>query len=458
MLINKIELSVCHTSSLRSSKEYSGSSIDPTKIVNYVLVDDFEISYNREELSSFGYITIPNKVNYYRDVNDNGEFSNTKKISWDKSIKTVLYNSFNEVNILVGDTAIITTFYIKGDGSNEVIENSIKTHILNITEVSYDTPIKLTLQDNMYLLKNTSMPNKEILPGDNILKSIKDGLDRASERNNRDKVNTKIPQIAPLKLLYTDASIKLTTDDLKYKSQPISTAGISVAQFLDKIKKEYRLNSYFIDNVLVFGYSQYVDSSKFKKSDLTEIELDNVTPIDRTFVLNTKPRKLKTTIIDNSLNVKSLNSNIAAIAYNTYTKDMGKTKKGRTKTNKIKVSIYMSKEVKGSKVIVDGVETGFNYIILYDNNGNKKEDEPNVKSYTQDTERYNFPYPNALTVEELIPLCYNDLKRYNYTGYEGSFTTFGTPTVKIGDHIKIINNDSPSLTHLVMMVTDKIFQ
>ncbi len=49
---------------------------------------------------------------------------------------------------------------------------------------------------------------------------------------------------------------------------------------------------------------------------------------------------------------------------------------------------------------------------------------------------FKIPY---LTLKELTNLCENRLKGLNYTGYRGTFKTFGEPVIKVNDDVQIIN-------------------
>jgi hypothetical protein len=57
-----------------------------------------------------------------------------------------------------------------------------------------------------------------------------------------------------------------------------------------------------------------------------------------------------------------------------------------------------------------------------------------------DGERKTFHFLEAKTTDDLINLAKSSLEKYYYSGFKGSFVTFGTPSVDFGDNA-IITND-----------------
>ena len=56
------------------------------------------------------------------------------------------------------------------------------------------------------------------------------------------------------------------------------------------------------------------------------------------------------------------------------------------------------------------------------------------------------PIELVITIEneqDLINLAKSDLEKYYYTGFKGSFLTFGTPFIKFGDNVVLENNILP---------------
>jgi hypothetical protein len=52
-------------------------------------------------------------------------------------------------------------------------------------------------------------------------------------------------------------------------------------------------------------------------------------------------------------------------------------------------------------------------------------------------------FAGVSTVEELGALAFEQLKKYYYNGFKGTFTTFGIPFVKFGDNVKLIDRKLP---------------
>jgi hypothetical protein len=98
----------------------------------------------------------------------------------------------------------------------------------------------------------------------------------------------------------------------------------------------------------------------------------------------------------------------------------GKTnKKGQTKQVKERLSVL---------VYADPLTGNFKYIV-------KQKD----KEFPENTEgeRRTLFFPNISSAKELAELGARELRKFFYTGFKGSFTTFGIPYVKQGDNVRI---------------------
>ncbi len=63
---------------------------------------------------------------------------------------------------------------------------------------------------------------------------------------------------------------------------------------------------------------------------------------------------------------------------------------------------------------------------------------PNV-----DGERRDLVYLGATTIDQLVALATNELKKYYYNGLHGKFTTFGIPYVRQGDNVQLVDKVLP---------------
>lgn len=174
----------------------------------------------------------------------------------------------------------------------------------------------------------------------------------------------------------------------------------TASQVLQRLEKDYRFTSYFVGNVLRCGIIQF-DTSKSNES-----------------VFN-----FQKNIIEDDLNYTNKDDiKMSCIASNTIEENAsGTTQDGAPKTKKKTLRALIEFTEKGDKVASDGTR----YKVTDVSDGAVPE--------ATEGERYDYFFLGANTIAELGRLGAEQLLRAYFTGFRGTFTTFGAPLVRIGD-------------------------
>jgi len=171
----------------------------------------------------------------------------------------------------------------------------------------------------------------------------------------------------------------------------------SVSQLLARLRKEYHLEAYFRGDELRIGSVVYIESEA-----------------------NTHNFIFQQNIISDELDFQRRDDvKLSAVCNSINTVDGGTNKQGETKTKQERLSVL---------VYSDAISGNFKYIVK-----KKGEDFP----ANEEGERRTLFYPNVKTAQELAQLGADELQKFFYTGFKGSFTTFGIPYVKQGDNVRI---------------------
>jgi len=171
----------------------------------------------------------------------------------------------------------------------------------------------------------------------------------------------------------------------------------SVAQLLARLRKEYHLEAYFRGDELRIGSVVYIESEA-----------------------NTHNFIFQQNIISDELDFQRRDDvKLSAVCNSINTVDGGTNKQGETKTKQERLSVL---------VYSDAMSGNFKYIVK-----KKGEDFP----ANEEGERRTLFYPNVKTAQELAQLGADELQKFFYTGFKGSFTTFGIPYVNQGDNVRI---------------------
>jgi hypothetical protein len=246
-----------------------------------------------------------------------------------------------------------------------------------ITEVMSKKPIELKCEDNMYKLKQISWPNSTYpasMTWEDILRKVLTG---------------------------TEFTVNALTST---KLGEFTTQNETVAQVLERVRKDYHLESYFRGNDLRTGAKIYIDSEAVESKFIFQ---QNIISDDLTY-------KRKEDVI------------LSAVCYSVNKNELTTTTKtGKTKTKKERVEIL---------VFWDKKKNDFNY---------QKKEKGQDYQQNVEGERKTLYFFDIQSDTELFNKGVDELKKFYYTGFKGKFTTFGIPYVKMGDNVTLIDNILP---------------
>lgn len=240
-----------------------------------------------------------------------------------------------------------------------------------ISEVVSAKPIELFAEDNMWKLKQIPAPNK-LFPA-------------------KDYTWEKILRELLTGTGYTVNALTSTTiGDFRIQNE-------TVAQVIDRVRKDYHLEAYFRGNELRCGAKVYIDSEA----------------ATNTFVFQQN-------IISDDLKYKRKDDIIlSAVCYSVDKKELQTTTKtGKTKTKQERLEILVYWDLKTQS---------FKY-------QSKKQGEypENVEG-----ERKTLYFWGVSSEQELFEKGIDELKKFYYEGFNGKFETFIIPYVKMGDNVII---------------------
>lgn len=271
---------------------------------------------------------------------------------------------------LRGDQVTIDFGYRYFKDGNEILETST-CFVGFISEVTSKKPIELKCEDNMWKLKQ--IPAKP-----QIWKGSVESL------------------FANLLIGYPYTVNQLTSTTIG----SFVIGNETVAQLLERLRKDANLESYFRGNELRVGAKVYIDSEA----------------AERKF-------SFQQNIINDDLMYKRKDDvTLSAIVISRFEDFTGKTTKDgqkKTKKERLEILVYWDLKTQSWKYIkkVKGVEL-----------------PPNIEG-----ERRTLNYINITSETELFNNGVDALKKYFYTGFKGKFLTFGIPFVKQGDNVTIVD-------------------
>ena len=346
-------------------------------------------------LKPISHITITtSSTEFFFDFVNSWEFNDgwdtltsTGKITFPKNVyvtdtatnkRTPLFGENKNTNEIFkrGDKIKIESFYIYWD-ENQNQKQTEKHTIIDgyISKVNSGMPIEIEFEDNMWKLKQIPMTNQSFALGTSVESILKDAL-----KGTEFTVNA------------------ITSTNLAYDNSLLTVENETVAQFLAKLRKDAFMFAYFRGTELRVGSLIYIESEAKNKTFRFQ---DNIINSDLTF-------SNKNDIV------------LSAVASNHIQENTGKTTKdgqAKTRNARIEVLVTIKNDIVTSKEI-------------------KKGDKPDPNT---DGERRTFTFLEAKNTADLIKLAEAQLRKYYFTGFKGSFTTFGTPYVQFGDNAILIN-------------------
>lgn len=360
------------TISQRPTRDYPSRN----KVLRLSYLNYYEFESSWADLTDKGKVVLPRNL-YYRDKEN--KVQNLKKGS-------LSIGGFNAIPLLLrGDKVQVSSGYtFFKNGKQVTVTNNIFTGF--ISKVYSKTPIEIDVEDNMWLLKQTPLPNRTFA--------------------ETDTLETMLQWICDYTNKYHGTGITYKANSKTFFGQFI-TYNETAAQVLARIKSSYGIISYFQGDVLNCGvlvqYPSTVKNHIFHMNG----ENGNV-PADGQEL----DYQRKDDIV------------LSAIAHNTITEKTGsQTKDGKDKTKKKRIEVLVT--FRNDRVESRVIEAG--------------ERIPE----SDEGERREFYYPSAKTEAELIELATAELQRYYYTGLRGSYSAFGLPHVSHGDMCKIYNPEFP---------------
>ncbi len=322
-------------------------------------VTDLEISHSWKNLTDTAKLKFPRKVFFEKNNGDRFTLDGQNIIAGNES--------FNAPFFLRGDKITIEAIYwYEGLDGSEVTPDYITLFKGYITKINPRMPVEIECEDNMFLLKQFQAKNK---------------LYNASSYDSEDIVKDLINQVNASPRAQ-ELGVTLTFHDqpqgVRTNIGNFRTLNETPAQVLERMRKMYRVNSWFKDDDLHSSMITYFPGEG----------------IESVFIFQ------QNIIQDSSL---------------TYT---------RADDLRVGAKCYSVNKIKSSGVNQNGATRSTN-----------KRLEVNVGD--QDGELRTLFFYNVPTVEALKKLGEAALPRFKYEGYRGSFTTFGMPLVQHGDKVTL---------------------
>lgn len=341
----------------QSNAKYSGR----TKKFTFNFVNTLTIVSSWATLTDTLKLVFPKNIYF---VDERG-----KKVNWEG--KNIIADKQDPL-ILRGDKITVSLGYIyQKEGSPVLQMNSEFTGY--ITKVVNRSPLQIEAEDNMYMLKQIKAPNK-VFP---------------SASYDLQKIMTELLKDTPFKVVSSTADNTVSTSIGSFR-----THNETVAQVLERLRRDYHIESYFRgDELRCSGIVYYPQDC-----------------IKHTF-------KFQENIISDQLEYR------------------------RKDDVRIGVKAYS----------IHGEEQS-EYNVYGHKNYKQKRLETTVGD--MDGEIRTLYFLDVPTVEQLKVKAQEKLNRLYYEGFHGSFTTFGLPSVKHGDATVLIDTMIPERqgTYLIKQV------
>jgi len=336
-----------------------------SKKMVFDFVTEFECEDGWTDLTNKARIRIPKKV-YVRSESG-------RLVSIGDARKNI--GAGDNALFMRGDTVRIEAGYQYRNNKGNFITEVNRLFEGFITQVGSKLPIEIEAEDNMWLLKQLPAKNK-VYPS-----------------------TTTVEDILREMLAGTPFSVNCLTQTT---IGTFRTENETVAQVLERLRKDYRLEAYFRGSELRIGSIIYIEREA-----------------------RTESFAFQQNIISDELQYQRKDDiTLSAIAHNTIETDTGRiTRDGRRKTKKQRIEVLVT--LKGGKTTVLVKDKG-------------KDFPANLEG-----ERRTFFFIGATTPDQLADLAKAELQKYYYTGLKGRFETFGLPLVRMGDNVRITDREIP---------------
>lgn len=182
------------------------------------------------------------------------------------------------------------------------------------------------------------------------------------------------------------------------------TQNETIAEVLARLRKDYHFESYFRGTELRCGSFPYVEQDAINDGKIVFTFQDNI-------------------IEDDLLYRRKDDQNLSAVAYSIGKTELtAKTKDGQTKTRSNRLEVLVTNR--------NGI---FIHTII----------SKGEKTANSIGERRTLYFWNVIDPLVLGNMAEEELRKYYYTGLKGHFTTFGTPFVRQGDNVDLIDTQLP---------------
>lgn len=336
----------------------------------YNFLSEYEAVDGWTNLTNDAKVIVPKNI-YVRDENDKlvplaGTNANIGGFSNDNP----LFMRGDKVTLNAGYR------YFDAQGNEKYTNADIFTGF--VRSVSSKQPVLLTLEDNMYLLKQIQAQN-QTYPAGTTLESIA----------------TQLLQGTGFKV---NALTQTTVGEF-------TTHNETVAQVLARLNKDYHFYAYFRGGELRIGSQVYLEQDAVDSGQKRFVFQDN--------------------IISDGLDYnRTEDIELSAVAYSVNKIELETTtKRGHKRTKHKRLEALVT-------IGVGGKTTKY----VRDPNDQRAEFAPNVQG-----ERRTLYFWDVPDGDKLAELALAELKKYYYRGFVGKFVTFGIPFVRMGDNVDVID-------------------
>lgn len=339
----------------------------------------YDIVSGWDTLTDTATIVIPKKML----VKDGAPTTPSASFKWYNVITNI--GAGDDPLFMRGDQISITAGYRYFDNNGQEITTYTLLFQGYITNVDSKMDITLRCEDNMWKLKQIPTAGKQW--------ALKSG---------KYTVESMMRELLANNPEYSVNNTAHTTVD--FSSGCFVTQNESVAQVLSRIRNELHLVSYFRDNELRIGFPVYIEDEA-----------------------NNLMFEFQQNIIEDDLEYRSKEDiTLSAIVHSLYDEVHGTTKDGQPKTKRKRMDVLVYQDISGGD---------FKYMV-------KTNGQPFPNNLCG--ERRTIFYPGKSTnAADLAAYGMQELQRYYYTGFHGSFTTFGIPYVKFGDNVQLVDSLLP---------------
>lgn len=277
-----------------------------------------------------------------------------------------------------------------------------------ISQVNTKLPFTIECEDNMWLLKQMPTPSKHwgkgSVPGISGAPSVQDIVNNLISASLSNEIIKRYEKYGGVNLSVSKFSIT----DLTFNVSNFITQGESITALLLRMKRQYRMDSYFRGDELRIGLTHYVPDDVVRHSFKFQRNIIS----DRLIWKRRDDHKIS--MLVNSHYVKQLD-----------TTNADGTQK--TKSASTHILVYYN-QVKGD----------FDYI------EKKKGVDLPIENKSVAGETHTLTINSDIAdAKRLFEIAKPQIKNYYYDGFKGHFETFGIPYVKHGDEVEITDDMLP---------------